>query len=126
MDHALSRSLEGLLKHPVQTLGNLQVKPCNLCISLPQVPQQRENIGAEIPWQVTVVTARECFYVVIGLFYTSTLNVSVEGGDQTTGRQGQLASKFRSQLAAKLAASLYYVLFYYIDIVDISHCRKTK
>ena len=23
----------------------------------------------------------------------------------------------------KLAASLYYVLFYYIDIVDISHCR---
>ena len=47
-------------------------------------------------------------------------------GDQTTGRQGQLASKFRSRLAAKLAASLYYVLFYYIDIVDISHCRKTK
>ena len=42
---------------------------------------------------------------------------AVGGGDQTTGRQGQLTSKFRSRLAAKLAASLYYVLFYYIDII---------
>ena len=25
---SLSRSLEGILKHPGQTLGNLQVKPC--------------------------------------------------------------------------------------------------
>ena len=37
------------------------------------------------------------------------LKVSVE--KLTTGHQGQLAGKFRSRLAAKLAASFYYVLF---------------
>ena len=47
-------------------------------------------------------------------------------GDQTTGRQGQLASKFRSRLAAKLAASLYYVLFYYTDIVDTERAQLTS
>ena len=46
-------------------------------------------------------------------------------GEQTTGRHGQLAV-FWSQLAAKLAASCYYVLFYYIDNVDISYCPKSR
>ena len=41
------------------------------------------------------------------------LNTNIENGEQTTGRHGELAAIFWSQLAAKLAASFYYVLFYY-------------
>ena len=89
---SLGRSLEGILKHPGQTLGNLQVKPCEtprdtqhtmytmyswatLFISLPQVLQQRESTEYWSRNSLTVVTAR-VFYV--GSF-TSTLNVRVEG-----------------------------------------------
>ena len=78
---SLGRSLEGILKHPGQTLGNLQVKPCEtprdtqhtmyswatLFISLPQVLQQRESTEHWSRNSLTVVTAR-VFYVVSGFF----------------------------------------------------------
>ena len=78
---SLGRSLEGILKHPGQTLVNLQVKPCEtprdtqhtmyswatLFISLPQVLQQRESTEYWSRNSLTVVTAR-VFYVVSGFF----------------------------------------------------------
>ena len=79
---SLGRSLEGILKHPGQILGNLQVKPCEtprdtqhtmyswatLFISLPQVLQQRESTEYWSRNSLTVVTARVS-YVVSGFFY---------------------------------------------------------
>ena len=79
---SLRCSLEGILKYPGQTLGNLQVKPCEtprdtqhtmyssatLFISLPQVPQQRESTEYWSRNSLTVVTA-SVFDVVSGFFY---------------------------------------------------------